>query len=175
MNIFVLDSDYKKAAELYQDIHVKKICLEIVQILQNAYSLKELQSAPKTQEGNIRKYSYRNHPVCVWARTNINNFYWALFHGQALHEEFYYRFGKYHFSKCFIDWALQNEPDLPDLPMTAQPQCFGDYLSLKSETPVIGYRKYYNIAKAFFTIHGEIVPASWTKRPTPDWFTPISL
>jgi hypothetical protein len=175
MNIFVLDSDYQQAAEFYQDIHVKKICVEIVQILQNAYSLKELESAPKSQTGNIRKHSYRNHPVCIWARENINNFYWALFHGQALHKEFYYRFGKYHFSKCFIDWALENQPDLPDLPQTPHPQCFGDFGFLKSISPVVGYRKYYKIAKSEFTIHGKKVSASWTNRPRPAWLDNITI
>lgn len=170
MNLFILDEDYQQAAEYYQDLHVQKIPLEGVQILQTAYSLEQLAQAPRNQQGKIRGHGYFNHPVCKWARQNINNFYWALFHTHALHEEFIHRFGHSHFSKCFSDWCFDNPPNLPDSPKTQHPQCFKDYPQLISADPVVGYRKYYKVAKNSFVICGQIVRATWTNRPTPDWF-----
>lgn len=169
MNLFILDKDYSKAAQYYQDLHVKKICVESAQILQTAYQLSELQSAPRNQKGGIRGHGYKNHPVCVWARQNINNFTWALFHADAIHKEFIYRFGKEHFSKCFVDWCFDSTPNLPDAPMTPHPQCFKNYPELTSPDPVEGYRKYYKAAKMSFTIKNKVVPATWTKREKPDW------
>lgn len=170
MNLFVLDKDYTQAAIYNQDLHVRKICVESAQILQNAYSLDKLKEAPKTQVGNSRSHSYFNHPVCVWARRNINNFHWALFHAAALHEEFEYRFGKKHFSSRFIEWAFKNEPELSSESFSDHPQCFGSFEHLiKPGNPIEGYRDYYRKAKMSFKFGNKIIPASWTKRNTPEW------
>ena len=170
MNLFVLDKDYTQAAIYNHDIHVKKICLESVQILQTAYPLNKLEDAPRTKVGTVRKHGYKNHPLCVWGRKNICNFQWALFHAHALQEEYLYRFGSEHFSNCFVKWAFRNEPELAVAPMTEHPQCFDEYAHLiKPGNPVQGYRDYYKAAKMSFVMHNKIVPATWTKRNIPQW------
>lgn len=172
MNLFVLDADPYVAAIQNQDLHVKKISLESVQILQTAYPLEDLrrEDCPRNQEGNPRGHGYFNHPVCKWARANINNFYWTLEHSIALHQEYLYRFGEEHFSYSFVRWAIKNVPQIPDTPKTEHPQCFQKYPHLITPgDPITGYRKYYKEAKMSFTWKTKTVYASWTKRKVPYW------
>lgn len=168
MNIFVLDEDPCLAAYYYHDVHIRKMCTELSQVISNAYTLDELKKAPLTQKGGHRVWSYRNHPVCVWARQNLNNFEWALKHAVALSDEFQYRFNKIHFCSSFIFWCAANKPSLANLQKTEHPQCFKDYPSLITPgNPVEGYRKYYNADKLFFMKNGKIIKNVWTKRPIP--------
>lgn len=171
MNLFRLSNDPIEAAQLNQDLHVKKICLEAAQLIANCYSPKQLQSAPRTQTGNIRKYSHLHHPISHYVRRTKGNFSWALKHAVALCEEFKYRFGKEHFCQGFIEWAARNEPELvKDGPEEEFPQCFKAHPDcIVSGNPVAGYKNYYRKAKMTFDIRGKIVEASWTKRPKPSF------
>jgi len=63
VNLFVLDQNPEKAAALSQDLHVRKMTPETAQLLANGFSLEQLMFAPKTQTGNVRKYSHIHHPV----------------------------------------------------------------------------------------------------------------
>ena len=173
MNLFVLDQNPEKAAALSQDLHVRKMTPETAQLLANGFSLEQLMFAPKTQTGNVRKYSYIHHPVSKWVLQSKENFKWALKHGTALCEEFYYRFEKEHFCSTFIKWAnIHNPLNVAEGPFTEHPQCFvKDYPELiVPNNPVKGYRNYYRVAKRQFLFKGKIVKASWTKRTIPDWF-----
>jgi hypothetical protein len=174
MNLFRLDNDPFEAAKLYQDLHVRKIVLEAAQLLANCYTKEQLASAPKTQKGNIRKHSHIHHPISKWVKQTFGNYFWTLAHAIALANEYEYRFNKKHFCDDFINWCMKCEPDLLDSysnEETEQPQCFKQYPELVVPgDPVAGYRNYYRIAKSSFTIHGEIVYATWTKREVPTWF-----
>lgn len=66
MNLFVLDEDTQLAASYYHDTHVKTITKEAAQILSNAYTLRELEEAPKNQKGECRKHSYTHAIRCVF-------------------------------------------------------------------------------------------------------------
>ncbi len=171
MNIFRLDNNPNIAATFYHDSHVRKICVEIAQILQTAYSLERLAApdCPRNQKGKPRGHGYKNHPICVWARLNLSNFAWVVKHGEALHQEFVFRFGKKHFSFSFIDWCLRNSPQIPVGVPTVQPQCFKNYPNLINPDPVQGYRDYYNTDKLFFFQNGKKKFAKWSKRPIPNW------
>ena len=137
MNIFFLDSSPSQAAIYNVDSHVRKIILEAAQMLSSAYD-----SAP------YRK-THVNHPMTRWCRESRGNFEWALAHGFALCREFTYRFGKTHKTLEVFNWYQNNPPRIEKSEFTPPPQCFGDYkdLCFTPNDPILGYRKYYNIAK----------------------------
>ena len=46
-----------------------------------------------------KKGAFRNHPCTIWANETIENANWLMWHGVALCEEYYARYGKIH--TCF--------------------------------------------------------------------------
>ena len=168
MNIFFVDQDPVKAAQALVDQHANKQVVESCQMLANCYSLEELASndCPKTKKGNDRKYSYFNHPCSIWTRKTINNFNWLLNHSIALEEERMYRGFNPHFSISFIEWCVNNPPDLTNAELTPPAQAFGEWDYLRGDDPVEAYRRYYNIAKR----QQETLKKVWTRRRAPDWW-----
>ena len=176
MNLFRLDDDSTLSAIYNQDLHVRKIILEATQLLANCYSLEQLNFAPKTQTGNVRKYSHLHHPISIWVKENRGNFDWTREHLRGLLREYNFRFNKNHFCATFLDFVDKNAPDLPNLSQTEQPQCFANrYPELVVPgNPVQGYRNYYKADKMFFTYHykngkTKVVNATWTNRETPEF------
>ena len=84
MNIFVLDYNPKRAAQMQCDKHVVKMPLETAQILCSAF---EPGTAPY-------KRTHYNHPCSVWGRESKVNYKWLIEHGLALSDEYTYRYGK---------------------------------------------------------------------------------
>jgi len=178
MNLFILDSNPIKAAQLYQDLHVNKIVCEGSQMLATAYPLSRLAEpdCPRTQRGTPRVHSYLKHPMTMWVNENMSNFNWTLTHIKALSDEFTYRFGEKHFTLSFIEWCFNNKPILKESPLTIQPQCFSTYPDcIVPNNPVAGYHNYYNKAKAVFNFGKRVVKATWTKRDVPEFFKPAII
>jgi len=172
MNIFRLSDCPIEAAKFMQDLHIRKQVVETAQLLANSYATKQLDCAPKTQLGNVRRYSHVHHPISKWVGQSYPNFLWTLAHAKELSREFDFRFGKEHFCQGFIDWCLNELPHtVPTAPSTEQPQCFKAYPQcVVPHDPVAGYRNYYKVAKKSFDIGGKIVHATWTRRDVPEWF-----
>lgn len=174
MNIFRLSDCPVEAAFFMQDLHIRKQVVETVQLLANGYSLEQLQDAPKTQTGNVRKYSHTHHPISKWTKETYGNFNWVARHAVALDEEYYYRFSKIHFCHHFIKWNWDTYHPAnvnTSLAQTEQPQCFKKYPQcIVPGDPVAGYRNYYRTAKKTFDMRGKIVHATWTRRDVPEWF-----
>lgn len=141
MNIFVLDSDPAKAAEMLCDSHVVKMCVETAQILSGVMlrrGRKLLDGMPKPQ--NI------NHPVIVAAEdTAAAN--WLSDYNFDLLEEFRYRFGKEH---CYQRFARKYMREIWYLPYGVNhhhfDKCCGD-LDVAGMDIVSAYRKYYTEVK----------------------------
>jgi hypothetical protein len=170
MNLFRLSHDPEEAAQFYHDVHVRKIIVEGAQLLANCFPSERLELAPKTQNGNIRKHSYYNHPISKWIRESWAHYLWAFEHIKALNREYQYRFNKLHFCDHFILWCDSNPPSIPLMDSKLQPQCFGDHVDcFVANDPVKGYRQYYQKCKLTWTQKGRIVNALWTKRPIPHW------
>lgn len=165
MNIFKLDENPIRAAIALSDIHIKKMIIENCQMLANCYSKEKLKEAPKTQKGNIRKYSYFNHPCSIFVRKSIDNFNWVLTNGIEMYYEYGYRFEKKHFCGGFLFWCFLNKPDLDDLGLTkfalAMPDCY------KGGSEVDSYRRYYINEKAFDK-NGKFM-LKYTNRLLPGW------
>lgn len=137
MNIFVLDTDPVKAAQYHCDKHVVKMILETAQLLCSVHH------ATEAEYDIPYKATHINHPCAKWARESTGNYYWLQSLGDALCQEYTYRYGKVHKSQAVIDWAFLNEPDIPEGDMTPFAHAVDD--DLKELSPTVDvYRGYYH-------------------------------
>ena len=101
-----------------------------------------------------------NHPCTIWARSSLDNHEWTHCYGNALNEEYYYRYGKRHKSVAVIN-NLPLPTRMERLGFTefglAMPDVLKDY-----DNPIQSYRDYYHLDKATF--------ASWKYREKPSWW-----
>ena len=81
MNIFYLDKDPVKAAQLQYNKHVVKMILESAQMLCTVHRYFGNEDVPY-------KSTHLNHPSTVWARTNNRNYMWLYQHMMALGDEY---------------------------------------------------------------------------------------
>ena len=137
MNIFYLDKDPVKAAQLQYNKHVVKMILESAQMLCTAHHCIMGSDADVPY-----KSTHKNHPSTVWARQSAQNYAWLYYHMMALGDEYTKRYGKKHLSitKC--------EDKLAILPggilhtgFEQPPQCMPD--EYKDECSIQAYWNYY--------------------------------
>lgn len=181
MNIFILDKDPVKAAQLQCDAHVSKMILESAQMLSTVHRVLDgrLTRRPSKSGKTMVKYwelsddredilykaVHVGHPCTLWTMESATNYMWHYEHYCALHDEFMYRYDNTH--KSFTDLhetlvALPNNIPLASqtpfkLAMGASPEC------IDSSDPVGSYRKFYQTKQHRFKM-------SWTKRSIPEWF-----
>lgn len=110
MNIFCLHENPVLAAMMMCDQHIKsKMIVESAQMIANCFSLEQLKNAPLTKNGEVRKYSYFNHPCSKWVRETRGNMQWLLFHAAGIDAEKHMRgYTNPHHSMKFIVWAMNN-------------------------------------------------------------------
>jgi len=152
MNIFVLDKDPIKAAQMQCDRHVVKMALETTQLL---CSIFPPSIAPY-------KRTHYNHPCAKWTRASIKNYGWLLNHGNALCKEYTFRYGKEHKCKQIIKWCEDNLQlnMFEGFDLTPFPKCMPE--ECKTSDIVDSYRNYY-------IIHKKDI-AKWSKREVPSWW-----
>jgi hypothetical protein len=159
MNIFVLDKDPIKAAEMHCNKHIVKMPLEVAQMLCSAFNQGD---AP------YRRTHY-NHPCSKWARESKQNYLWLIQHGYALCVEYTARYNKHHKSEDIIKWCALNidKLNLPDIGLTEFAKAMPD--ECKVSNVVLSYRKYYLMYKKDFAV--------WPAGKTPEWwsFSPAPL
>ena len=97
MNIFYLDRDPKKAAELQYNKHVVKMILESAQMLCTAHHHYAEKHEINADYIPYKKAHY-NHPSTIWCRHNSRQYYWLFNHMVALGMEYTKRYGKTHLS-----------------------------------------------------------------------------
>lgn len=151
MNIFYLSSDPVLAAQQQIDKHVVKMPLETAQLLCSAFP----------QGVAPYRRTHYNHPSAVWARASKANFEWLIKHGEALCEEYTYRYGKQHKSGAVIAWCRDHINDVKwdNQVFSDPPACMPD--ECKTSNITESYREYYRKHKAYIY--------SWTKREKPEW------
>lgn len=151
MNIFILHTNPKIAAQMMFDKHIVKMALETAQIL-------------STINGGPYQPTHQNHPCVKWAGEANMNYEWLIEHGKAICKEYTYRFNKIHKCEDVIEYL---ENPLVQIPLGITPfvLCMPNefkekYLDGTPQT-VESYRAYYR-SKASF--------AKWTKRAPPEWW-----
>ena len=169
MNIFYLDKDPVKAAQMACDKHVVKMILETAQLLCTAYRVidgVDLQMNSLLEETTMYRATHINHPSSKWVRENAYNYSWLYKHFVALNEEYKFRYNKTknHLSFAKLKDLLRRPPMRIPLnkKFTEPPICMPDEYKISGDV-VESYRKYYIMKKKEF--------ATW-KEPAyiPMWF-----
>ena len=140
MNIFYLDRDPVKAAQIQYNKHVVKMILESAQMLCTAHHHYAESYNYKTFVPY--KKAHYNHPSTIWARGNRSQYRWLYNHMIALGEEYTKRYGKTHLSITKCKPTLQFHPNgMPDGFFAEPPQCMPD--EYKDKCSVQAYWNYY--------------------------------
>jgi hypothetical protein len=153
MNIFVLDKDPVKAAQMQGDKHVVKMILETAQLLSSVHWMNEGE-APY-------KLTHKNHPCAKWARESLSNYMWLCKHGIALCDEYTRRYKKVHKSRDAIIWCYTHPPKIENKGLTEFPLAMPDDVKTPGD-PVKSYRDYYKKYKK------DIV--KWNHSEKPEWY-----
>ena len=139
MNIFYLDKDPVKAAQVQYNKHVVKMILESAQMLCTAH---HVYGSPEQKENVPYKQAHLNHPSTIWARTNNRNYMWLYWHMIALGDEYTKRYNKEHLSITKCKECLSFSPYGISLGKFEQPpQCMPD--EYKDKCSVQAYWNYY--------------------------------
>ena len=179
MNIFVVDENPIRAAEMMCDKHIPKMVVESAQMMASALRRHGAvdEQMPLTKSGTPYKGGYQHHPCTVWAGDSWHNFDWLANHAIALLGEYYMRFGKEHACSEAIgqmngmSWRLPNgrlTPFALAMPDEYRPRGSSDgvfYLEAKGDDAVQAYRRYYH-SKTF---------AKWEKgTDAPYWWMGVT-
>ena len=180
MNIFILDTDPRKAATMVCDKHVNKMIIESAQMMSTVHRMldgtpeRRPSKSGKTMQtyyafGDERDSLYylavhKFHGCTKWTAESKANYEWHYEHFQALCAEFELRFKKKHLTDEKLSEALRTPPDnIADKGLTPFAQAMSHYPDCIVEgDAVAAYRKYYHTAKDF---------AKWAKgRAAPSWW-----
>ena len=176
MNIFYLDHDVTKCAEMHNDKHVVKMILEYAQLLSTAHRVLDgtivvglsetgrKQSRyilPDNRESLLYIATHLNHPSAVWVRQSDKNYSWLFEMFESLLEEYTYRYGKKHACEKLV-WALEVRPNnIPRGNFTQPTPAMPDEVKIVGDS-IASYRNYY--------INNKSHLAKWKKRPVPLWY-----
>ena len=182
MNIFILDKDALKAAQLQCDKHVVKMIVESAQMLSTSHRVldglqtRKLSKSGKRmvkywimedyfKENTLYKAVHMNHPCTVWTMESLENYSWHYDHFLALCAEYTHRYGKTHATQTRLADMLSNSPiNIQSVGLTPfrmamqnEPQCM-------NKTDIVqSYRNYYKTKKDRFKM-------VWSRREIPNWF-----
>ena len=139
MNIFYLDKNPKRAAQLQYNKHVVKMILESAQMLCTAHHC----YGDRYQRENVPyKQAHLNHPSTVWARQSRSTYMWWYEHMIALGHEYTKRYGKIHLTitKC-KDFLAIPPRHIQGNDWCQPPQAMPD--EYKTECSIQAYWNYY--------------------------------
>jgi hypothetical protein len=181
MNLFILDKDPVKAAQLQCDKHVVKMIVESGQMLSTAHRMldgDETRCPSKSGKTNVKywvhpdekmesilyKAVHMYHPCTVWTMQSSNNYNWHYIHFIALCDEYKYRYGKTHATDTLLRDALAKLPkNIPVGYLTQQPLAMKSNPECMFEDVVKSYRAFYQTKQGRFKM-------AWTGREVPQWF-----
>jgi hypothetical protein len=184
VNIFALDKDPRRAAEMHADRHCVKMILESAQMLCTAHWLgwARLLKAPKLKQKQLQQWLYDNvpkdlqppwkmthvgHPCTQWTQRVWGNYFWHSRLGLALCDVYTERYGKVHKSLEVHRWLNRHIPPTFEtsienpVGMTPFAICMPDDVKVPDD-PVRSYRNYYVVHKARM--------ARWAHSEKPVWF-----
>lgn len=170
MNIFFLNLDPKKCAQMHLDKHVVKMILESVQLLCSAHHIH-----PNTNYNPPYKLTHKNHPCAIWVRQSLSNYLWLIKLTRELCIEYTFRYSKKHKCEEYLDDLENNVPLIVDIGLTipamAMPDTYKSKLSESFndniEAVIDAYKQYY-----FFEKNSIL---TWKKREIPDFIKEYKL
>ena len=182
MNIFYLDKDPIKAAQMSCDKHCVKMIVESAQMLSTAHrmidgnlytdktkagrKIKRWKHPNPNMEKTLYKACHTGHPSTVWVMQSAYNYHWLYKHMMALNTEFKMRYGHIldHKTVQLLEGALMYPPKNISLNTIATdpPPAMPDYCKIPGDS-VASYKKYYIYEKQRF--------ATWKSPSTvPAWY-----
>jgi hypothetical protein len=175
MNIFYLDNDPVKCAEMHCDKHIVKMIIEYAQLMSTAHRMLDGEhyidassgrriQRWRLQDGDmdavIYKAGHTGHPSAIWTRENAVHYQYVYDLFVACCDEYTLRYGKVHLTDSKLRDCLNVLPNNIDLCAWREPpQCMPD--DVKSESVIDAYHKYYQEYKKDFAV--------WTVRPMPEF------
>jgi hypothetical protein len=179
MNIFYLDKNPIRCAEMHVDKHCVKMILEYAQLLSTAHRVLDgvlttglSQSGRKQQryvlndqrQQMLYSATHINHPSAIWVRKSDQNYMWLAELLEMLCGEYTYRYGKVH--KVERDGLMQflknNFPNnIPWDKFTEPTPAMPDDCKVLGDS-LASYHKYY--------INNKSHLANWKNRSKPNWY-----
>lgn len=175
MNIFYLDHDQRRCAEMHNDKHCVKMIVEYAQLLSTAHRVLDGQQMLTTTKNGrkIKRWmlgdwrddvfyqsTHINHKSAVWTRETHNNYKWLYYLFLRLMDEYTYRYEKTHATSS-IAYILATVPkNIPEGPFTPPPPAMPDECKVLGSS-LESYHNYYRMNKEHI--------AKWSKRSIP-WF-----
>ena len=182
MNIFYLDRDVIKCAEMHNDKHCVKMILEYAQLLSTAHRVidgiitegvsttgrkRKSYFLSDSRESILYVATHINHPSAIWVRQSRDNYAWLFQLLDKLCKEYTYRYERIHKVESsglldklwFVPSGIAEHASFTE-PTPAMPdevKIVGDSLA--------SYRNYYIKNKAHL--------ASWKKRNIPEWYANV--
>lgn len=177
MNIFYLDHNRVKCAQMHNDKHCVKMILEYAQLLSTAHRVldghectilspsgrkKKVWQLSDGRDSVLYTATHINHPSAIWVRKSDINYDWLFGMFQALMDEYTYRYGKVH-ACARLEVHLGKLPkNIPSVPFTEPTPAMPDEVKVVGDS-IASYRNYYKQNKSHL--------ANWKKRPVPTWFS----
>jgi hypothetical protein len=183
LNIFYLDKNPQKCAQMHVDKHCVKMILEYAQLLSTAHRVLDgvlttglSQSGRKRQlyilQDDLDKILYSathiNHPSAVWCRQSAANYMWLAELLEECCKEYTYRYGKIHkVESSGLMQILKNvfPINIANKPFTEPTPAMPDDVKVAGDS-IRSYRNYY--------INNKTHLASWkgkvNSRNQPEWF-----
>lgn len=178
MNIFYLDNDTKKCAEMHVDKHCVKMILEYAQLLSTAHRVLDgSESTRLSKSGRKQKYypladsrdsvlysaTHINHPSAIWVRKSYENYEWLHNMFVDLLKEYTHRYHKFHACERLVNDLCTPPSNIPKGVGFTQPTpAMPDHYKVPGDS-VQSYKNYY--------LGDKTRMFSWKNRPTPVWIT----
>ena len=183
MNIFFLDKNPQRCAQMHVDKHCVKMILEYAQLLSTAHRVLDgvlttgiSESGRKRQlyvlQDDLNEILYSathvNHPSAVWARQSSANYMWLAELLEECCKEYTYRYGKIHkVESSGLMQILKNifPKNITEKPFTQPTPAMPDECKVVGDS-IQSYRNYYVMNKShLWSWKGKI-----NKRTEPNWF-----
>ena len=183
MNIFYLDNNPTKCAEMHPDKHCIKMILEYAQILSTTHRfLDGISVTGKSDTGRMQtRYTlsdgreellytatHINHPSTAWARESDSNYIWLTELLDACCKEYSYRYGRVHKVEAIGLMQLLKEviPDnIKSGKFTEPTPAMPDECKVLGDS-IASYKKYYLTNKQHLLCWDGKV----NSRIPPDWY-----
>jgi len=188
MNIFYLDKNPIRCAQMHVDKHCVKMILEYAQLLSTAHRVLDgTQSVglsktgrkqtryvlPDGREHTLYSATHISHPSAVWVRQSAANYMWLAELLEECCKEYTYRYGKTHkVESSDLMQTLKNifPKNIPDKPFTEPTPAMPDECKVPGDS-LQSYRNYYSMNKTHL--------ASWkgkiNSRIQPVWYSNMIL
>lgn len=182
MNIFVLHTYPKTAAQLHNDKHCVKMILESAQLLSTAHRILDGTTyvgqsttgrrvtrwrLPDHRETLLLSATHTNHPCNIWVRSHLDHYMWLTGLFSELLQEYTFRYNKQHKYESLRHVLSCAPTNISTTGIgTAPPQAMPDTYKVQATDSVTGwdatvqaYHNYYRGAKVAFS--------TWKHRDIP--------